>query len=287
MFTNVYRLAIALFLVTVVSSCGTTTGNYGVALLVQGTAPGSLTSLITRAFGVTSGRSVSVTALNKDGSTGGTLTLTDARLALKEIRFRSSGGETGDVKLQGPFIVDLLSNTVSPALDTIDLTAGLYTGFEMKLAKVESGIEATDTLFGRSIYLEGTYSGPTGNSGTVANVPFTLAFEIDEEFALPDGVQGFQVADNTLSTVIIAFRMARWLAFNSSANDKPEDLSDVQVSSGRIDLSDSSPSTNKNIWEVIRKLVKDSADFGKDSDGDGKLESSEDEDDSSNDGLDD
>ncbi len=287
MLAKLFRVILVSVLLWLLASCGTTTGNYGVALVVQGTKPGSLVSAVSRFLGFAAVRApTSITAVDKNGSAGGTVTLTDARLALKEIKFKRSGEGTGDVKYAGPFVVDLLTDTVTPSFETIALSAGTYTEFEMKLAKIETGLEASDSLLGKSIYLEGTYSGPTGNSGTVTGIPFTLALEIDEEFELPAGAKGFDVADNTLSTVIIAFRMAKWFAFDSPVNDKSEDLSDVLVSSGRIDLSDASPTTNKNIWEVVRNLVKASADFGKDEDGSGKLESDEDEDDDGEDGDD-
>ncbi len=283
------KIILCALVIALLSRCGTTTGSYGIALIAQGTKPGSLAAILNafESFSSLSRASVSITATNKDGSSGGTLTLTDARLALKEIRFKRAGESAGDIKYQGPYIIDLLSDTVSPAFETIQLPSGTYTEFEMKLAKVEEGISESDDIFGKSIYLEGTYSGVTGNSGTVTDVPFTLAFEIDEEFELTAGSEGFDVSTNNLQTVIVAFRMARWLAFNSSVNDKEEDLSDVLISSGRIDLSDDSPTTNKNIWEGIRKLVKASADFGNDTDGNGKLESGEDDDEDSEDGSDD
>lgn len=89
--------------VLVLSGCGTTTGNYGVALLVQATRPGALAALLGyRAL--QDGSPVTLTATNKNGATGGTLTLTDARLALKEIRFKLSTATAAqaELKYQGP-----------------------------------------------------------------------------------------------------------------------------------------------------------------------------------------
>jgi len=51
------------------------------------------------------------------------------------------------------------------------------------------------------------------------------------------------------------------------------------LAAGAIDLNkDSSATAAKELREVIKELIKNSADFGKDNDGDGRLESDEDSD---------
>ncbi len=287
------RIAISISVLGLVWGCGTTTGNYVTQLLIQGTKPGSL-SAVRRAITLQSS-SVAISVKNKDGTAAGTLTLTDARLALKEIKFKRV--ETGlsqteidgddEIKLTGPYVVDLLTDTMTPALPNLALAVGSYSSIELKLDKIEGDekdatgaqlISNSDSLFGKSIFLEGTYTGTTA-SGLVTDTPFTLSFKIDEELKYT-GTNAFPVAAGQNNNIVIAFRLVKWLAFdNLTVNDKGVDFRDVVVSSGRIDLSDASSGNNEKVWQVIRDGVEKSADYGVDKDGNGKLESSEDQDD--------
>ncbi len=267
------------------------------ALSFQGTTPGSLgivRSMASGAHSVTS--SITVSVKNLDGTTAGTLTLTDARIALKEIKVKlpDSGSlseaeatENENIKFRGPYVINLIQNSVSPALPAISLAAGSYRSLDLKLDKLEgdevneSGsplVAATDPMFGRSIYLSGTYSGDTA-SGTVTDMPFTLSFELDEHFVVDAGGQDLAISATEPNPVIVAFRLVRWLKLDDlTANDKGVDFRNVTPASGAISLSDQSNGNNQKVWEVIRKAVKQSADFGRDSDEDGRLESNEDDD---------
>lgn len=282
--------------------CGTTTGSFATSVIIQGTKPGSLSTMRSMVANLAASLA-QLLVLNTDGSLGGTLTLSDARLSLKEIKLkRNESGlsetekeDDNQVKYRGPFIVDLISNTVTPSLGSLILASGTYDRIELKLAKIEdeageSGsplVSPSDNLYRKSIYLAGTYTGST-NGGSVTDAPFTLSFELDEEFALAAGSRGFSLQSNATNTVIIAFRLAKWLAFNNTTvNDKNVDFRNIITNAGRIDLSDASEGDNKKIWEVMREAVKASADFGRDSNDDGRLESSEDDDVDSEDESDD
>lgn len=296
------RLSIGfLFMMAVLflSRCGTSTGSYGTQLIFQGTAPGSLGILKVSTYAATT--SVAVAVVNKDGSANGTLTVTDARLALKEIKLkRDTTGLTdaektadAETKLTGPYLVNLLTNTVSPSLSTLDLASGNYKSIEFKLDKIEGDekdaagvplVAATDGLFGKSIYLEGTFTGTTA-SGAVSAMPFTMSYDIDEELKL-EGTNLFALTQGGTANVIVAFRMPKWFLFsNTAVNDQNIDFRDITPVSSRIDLNSSSSGNNQKNWQVIKDAVEASMDFGKDSDGDGKLGKTEDQndDDSSDD----
>lgn len=268
---------VALIFFLVLANCGKKSalapGMTG--LTFQGTAPG--------AFGAKYGAlqavsATSVAVVNRDGSTAGTLTLSDARIALKEIKFKPLNDVAPDVKYQGPYIVNLLTNVVSPELPAVKVTAGTYERIELKLAKLQDGaVAADDPMARKSIYLAGTYTGMTAG-GSVTNMPFVLSFELDEEFFL-SGANNLVISETAPNPIILAFRLNRWLRLNdSTVNDKNVDFSSVVVSSGKITLSDQSNGVNQNIWEVIRRGIKLSADFGRDENDDGILESNEDED---------
>lgn len=276
------------------------------AISFQGTVPGSLavvrSILSSGATAVTS--SIAVAVKNLDGTTAGTLSLTDARVGLKEIKIKlpdtgslssSEQAENENIKFRGPYVVDLIQNSVTPALPAISLAAGSYRSLQLKLDKIEgdelndSGVPvvaATDAMFGKSIYLAGTYSGDTA-AGAVVDMPFSLSFELDEEFNVDAGGQDIAISATEPNPVIVAFRVVRWLMFDDlTANDKGVDFRNVTPASGAIALSDQSNGNNQKVWEVIRKAVKQSVDFGRDANDDGKLESNEDDDSDSLDTLD-
>ncbi len=253
-------------------------------LTFQGTKPGAFAA-VASAFGVVSAANT-ISVRDRNGSEAGVLTLTEARVALKEIKFKKSGEDAGEAKYQGPYIVDLLSGVVTPELPAIRLGAGDYERIELKLAKLEDGQVADgDVMAHKSIYLAGTYTGNT-SAGAVTDAPFTLTFELDDEFFL-SGDEALVISDVEPNPIIVAFRLNRWVAFDDSEiNDKNVDFSQVAVSGGEISLSDQSGATDQKIWEVIRKGIKESADFGKDDDDNGVLECAEDEDDDSKDSRD-
>ncbi len=266
-------------------------------LSFQGTAPGSLAA-IGRLMGLVSPVSTAVPIQVKDqsGSVVGTLNLSEARVALKEIKIKLPESELDtaekaevneSIKFKGPYVLDLLANSISPALPPISLAAGSYSKIQLKLDKIEGSesddvgaplVNESDTLYGKSIYLAGTYTGNTA-SGAVTEMPFVLSFELDEEFDISSGGQDLAISSTEANVVIVAFRLAKWFAFdNTETNDKAVDFTNVTPQADKIELSDSSDGMNQKVWEVIRKALKHSADFGKDADEDGKLGTNEDDD---------
>lgn len=300
--------------------CGTSTGNPrtgDVELAVQGSKPAttaaarfSMPSLLSMEGPLFGGLSRSaalvsqttIAVLNSAGVQVGTLTLTDARVALKELeleREESDGGgdEEDESEFPGPYVVNLITNVATPSFDSVKLPAGTYTEIEVKLDKIEGDeddsagsplIPSTDPLFNNSIYLSGTYTGDTSaGPSTATDVPFSMSFDFDETFQLtgPGGTsEGFVVDAGATNPLIIAFRMTKWFGFgNAETNESSVEFSQVVVgvdSSGNpaITLDASATGANDTIRDVIKENIKESADYGEDSDGSGELESDEDDD---------
>jgi hypothetical protein len=303
-----------------VSACGTsgTTGDPSVLFSIQGTRPtvAALAASASRAFGAlsafsnsersvldTTATQVDISVLGTGGTAIGVLTLTDARVVLKEIKFKTleereaedgaeseiqaaatdGSDESGDatsgdeIEFQGPYVVDLVRNESTPSFSTIAIPAGDYREIEMKLHKVDGteddddGAQAVgeaDALFGNSILLSGTYT-PTGGTA----VAFSFSYDLSEEFELSGAAasEGFSVEVGVDNPIMVAFRMAKWFDFTG----KSKDFSNLV---GDISLDEVAGGDSSTVREVIRDNLKASADYGKDEDGDGELGSDEDDD---------
>lgn len=240
-------------------------GNSSVTLNILGEVPAAL-QLAANEIGV----------IGRSGSVIGTLTMTQARVSLKEIKLKLTSSDVEDrQQFEGPYVVDLLTSQIRPDPGTIAVPAGSYSDIKLKLAKLEKdeigGVVAdNDPLIERSIYLTGTYR-PTG--GTPVSV--TMDFDLDEEFVLRrtgSVFGGMSIIEGQTNPVIIAFRLDRWFDFSSSKAD----MSDLE---GNIVLVKDAGELAKKVREAIKENVKLSAKFGKDDDSDGKLEDDEDSED--------
>ncbi|MBT3272629.1 MAG: hypothetical protein HN368_05710 [Spirochaetales bacterium] len=264
-------------------------------LAIQGTAPAAVTTMA-----VGDGVTLAVDVTGKDGALIGTITLDEALLSLKEIEFELAEtdehadeeelDEADDTStdFEGPFVVDLIADTITPTPDLTLVYSGVYEEIEIKLDKIEgdeldeddtSLVENTDPLFGRSIYLLGTYDDGTNT------YDFELAYDIDEEFELTGAAgtsEGFTVDENITNSIIIAFRLKKWFDFsNTETNSDDIDFTDLGLVSGdtiTIDEDMDEATVLDEIRDVIKDNIKESADYGEDLDGDDELDSDEDDD---------
>ena len=270
-------------------------------LSIQGTLPATLNPAndgfqVLEAAGTTAQLDVTAT----DGTLLGFVTLTDARLALKEIKFKlpeievdtlEEIEENDSIDLSGPFVVDLITDVITPPPDLVAVIAGTYDEIELKLDKIEGDeldelgdplVEPTDPLYDRSIYIEGTYS---DEAGTLIDIPFILAFDFDETFELTgisDTSEGFVVDENITNEIIIAFRLTTWFDFSNPETEMGVDFGDLTVDPllGIVldEITADADQTIEDIREVIEENIEESADYGEDLDGDDELDSDEDDD---------
>jgi len=263
-------IIVSMMLAIAISACSTaTTGT--VNLGINGTAPGTLP-----AASISSSRSLlsrAVTPLSlyveyPAGTPVGTINFTDLRVVLKEFEIEQDidGLDGVSFDFNGPFVVDLINNSVSPDPGTIELPPGIYTQMKFKIDRIEGSddekddtgaalVASTDPLFSHSIYMTGTYT-PTGGSAQ----SFTFTYDIDAEFELKTAAEtavGFDIAKGVQNDIIVAFRLNKWFV--------------------GIDPADFIAGT-ETVKEVLKENIKHSVDYGKDIDSDGELDSSEDDD---------
>lgn len=226
-------------------------GDSTVMLRIRGEKPGA-------ALRASSG----ITVRDKSGANAGTLTLTQARVVLREIRLETAAGDTEErQKFEGPYVVNLLNDIVAPDPGLISINAGTYGRLELKMHKLEkdAGILAEgDPIYDHSVHLTGTYVDAQGKSRSV-----TLLHDVGEEFALPLRA-ALAIEQGETNPIIISFKLGNWFDFTGEAVD----LSDI---AGAIVLDETAEDAASKVRDRIKENVKRSAEAGKDEDGDGKL----------------
>lgn len=271
-----------------------TEGYAGVNLTIQGSLPTASSP------GRASSDPISITITDETAGETGTLTLDDIRINVYQIELEQDLDDVdtdeeleqeSEVEYTGPFVVDLLSGLITPELPYIELLPGTYDELKIKVARIEGDetdadgnplVDSSDPLYDNSIVLSGTYSGPISGE-TAVDMDISISFDLDEEFIL-SSANGMSLDESMINEIIVAFRLNKWFHFhNSETNSSSIEFdSVVKESYGesgfRIRLDDNSTDDNGLIWEVIKKNIKESADFGEDSDEDGELDSDEDDD---------
>ena len=224
-----------------------------------------------------------VEVIGVNGSVEGVLELSSAKMILDGIRFKT---ETPDGTVDqaddsdesnswaGPYLVDLLTNTVTPDISNISIPDGVYKHLELNVHKVSPeeasslGLDPSNPLYENSIYIEGTYT-PTGGSA----VSFSMGYDLSERFIIA-GPAGMSLSSGA-NSVIIAFRMMSWFDM-SDLETNPDSYAFSDLALGDIVLDKDSVGNESQLRDVIKKNIEFSADFGKDQDGDGELSESED-----------
>lgn len=206
------------------------------------------------------------------------VTLTSAWIVIKEIEFKSTetsteekeDESTEEIQFKGPYFVNLASSAAQ-VLDTKSMPAKVYKRIKMKLESAENDssaswpAEAPAGLSNKSMLLEGTYNGTN----------FTYSSHDGTEFKV-SGSGGISPEEG--QNLLMSIRFADIIGkINLSALGL---ASNKNISEdNRIDSSNACPLIEQglsDLYTCFRKGLEAEADFGKDSDGSGELESDED-----------
>ena len=223
----------------------TTQGNSDVAIAFEGD---NTTNLL----------ATEVPVIGTGGAQIGVLSLNEARLVLKEIRFKFADNSQSDEdheKFEGPYIVDLLANTTTPSLGTIKIPNGEYKKIELKLHKLEdediSTVDEGDELVKNSIHLQGTYT-PTNGSAEI----FFMTHDFGEEFEIETATgSAVEIEEGVTNKIAVAFKIPNWFDFSQFE----EDFSDLEQGSDiRLDkdAEDEASKVRDNIKEAIKASAK-------------------------------
>ncbi len=193
-----------------------------------------------------------------NGRLATTVQLSDFKINMKEIEFEIDDDKAEeitfkDLKLKGPFEVDLLNNTtsLSEILGIAEVPNGRYEEIEFKIGK---GSTVGSAMYGKSIYAAGTING----------TPFVFWHDVDEEFEVDyTDSNNDLVVDGSDLSMQINFNLG--LVFNSSMGIDLSTATDTD-GDGVIEIDPKGEDDNKALANSIKDLIKDLADLTEDKD---------------------
>lgn len=263
-------LAGSLTMVALMTGCNqsnspTTSGGVVTGLTMTGSGqPAVAQTNVQKLFSLFVPSAIALTPPLLVDSTSLNVNLTEAWVVIKEIEFESQEVADGteqdgnEVKFQGPYFVDLLSDAPISFGDSILPAAGIRR-VKMKLHEAESlPASVPPELTSKSIYF----------SGTVNGIAFTYAADdsTELEIAGPN-----PVLPNTAQDMLIVIRMADlFKKINLSSIGGATDIH----AGNRVNAINPCPlidASATDLYTCFRKGLSSEADFGKD-DGDMDLD---------------
>lgn len=145
-------------------------------------------------------------------------------------------------KVKGPFVVDLLAHTVTPALENIDMKDGTYKRIEFMLKRYR-GTEG-DPLNNNSLYVEGYFLDDDG-----AKVTFAIMYGKTEHIRIA-GDSGFKVGEGSLAMV---FDIKAWFkgVDLSGFKDEARSKNAERLNTALTDLESTDPNRAARIKERL------------------------------------
>lgn len=175
--------------------------------------------------------------------------VTEATLALKKIELEQDledvedeNGEEIEIDeleydFEGPFIVDLLTETSNPEIPLSTIEAGIYHELEAESAEILDN-EA-------SIIIKGSFTAADGSS-----VPFEYYYQDDQDFEV-ENEAGFEISEATLNQVTIVFDFAAWFS--------GVDFTSATINESGIVLIDEE--NNETLYELIETNLEEAAEL--------------------------
>ena len=161
------------------------------------------------------------------------------------------------IRLEGPFVLDLVTNQVAPDLSSFEIKDGTYKRMDFLLAQAVN-IDTEQPLFGNTFFIGGYYKKADGQE-----IDFQVYYPLLESVSMlsPDGLLMDPLQKNQLQVI---FDMNQWF--------EDIDFQSLVVENGVVTID-----RNHNIraLKAIRKNLKHRIRLGKDNDGDGKISSDE------------
>ena len=178
---------------------------------------------------------------------------TDFKISIRDVIFKndddplSNLDNPAEIQFRGPYQIDLLDDTdaLSQTIDNVIVPDGHYKELRFKLHKSRD-IAETDSLFDRSIYIEGTIDG----------VPFVFWHDTSENFDL--GKSTGVLVKGGIVNFTVQFNISQFLG---SVNQIDLGLATDNNNDGLIEISPDDVDGNQNIAEMLKENIKEAADL--------------------------
>ena len=179
--------------------------------------------------------------------------ISEFQLSLKGIKFefdenddhfKKDSSYNDDIKLKGPFIVNLLNAGafVKQQLTKVDLPNATYKEVEFKIYPSQ---DQSSKLFGKSILIVGTINGK----------PFTFSNNIEEDFHVNYEVLSKRLSVNS-NNAAIKIDISLDKLFNPLNGGQDLGSAKDGNGDGKIEIGPTDNDDNHDLSDVIRKLLK-------------------------------
>lgn len=177
---------------------------------------------------------------------------TDFKISIRDVVFKNdddinSSLDTDEVQFRGPFQIDLLNNSdaLSQTIGTAFVPDGRYKQMRFKFHKDED-LPATDDLFDKSIYIEGTIDG----------VPFVFWHDTSEN--LDVGLSTGVVVQGNVVKFSVQFNISQFL---NSLNQIDLGQATDNNNDGLIEIYPNDSDGNQDIADDLKENIKMAADL--------------------------
>lgn len=193
-----------------------------------------------------------------DGTT--TFTITEACMNIRDIRFDTVNSDTATgnrYTVAGPYVMNLLDGTASPADITFNAPAGNYLRVDIRLDKsnIEDGIlSSTDELLTNALIIKGSH-----NYNGVTDGTFTIKVKVSEDIRFAP-TNGLVVATDAGANVVLNYNVTDWLE-NPSSPGAMINLTSCVAANGLMDslhhIAMDQGTQCAGILESVGNLIKD------------------------------
>lgn len=146
---------------------------------------------------------LSRSAVTMEDSKGNSFSLSEARIGVRYVEFETALDSS--YKVQGPFVVNLLTATSSPEIVTTSVPAGEYSRIDVRIDDTDSDfpdITSADPLWENSLYGKGTYDG---------DKPFEISLKFNEDVRF-DFTSPVAITTDAVNTFNLALNLSEWFA---------------------------------------------------------------------------
>jgi hypothetical protein len=204
-----------------------------VEIVLQGAGSNTSLKLLDKSLAVT----------DKNGKPAGQITLDSVQIVLSDITIRRDRSDlTTRPRLAGPFVLDLLTNTISPQPGSITLPEGDYKDISLNLYQKAGG----------SVQLLGTYTNATQKVSSLK-----IMLDAEDQISLMNETKVIQVTSGSTQQIAVSFKLNQWFDFSG----KDADLSHATGQSILIDAS--AAGEGRKLRDAFLSNVKAAAEFDK------------------------